>query len=93
MTFNIEARFIYGSDDECRSGQAVFACPVCAKHLKQRDVVTFWPPDESRSVQICPDCSDAFQKETGTTLESDVIPVDLFESLHKWAVENSQLPG
>lgn len=84
----IDAVQRHGDDHDPRNGDAVFTCPICTKPVPQRSITTYSEKaDTPRSVDMCTDCADDYERETGRALDSDIPGPDAFEHLWCWAME------
>jgi len=61
-------------------------CPVCGKRIQERRLERYFCGGDT--LEICPDCREDFERETGIELTSDVLDQLVFDRFWTFATEN-----
>lgn len=72
-------------------GMSRMVCPVCREVYREGNLTTYYKEiDEEYSVEICCDCAQNFETDSGQLLTSDMLATPQFMELWNWCLENSE---
>ena len=77
----IIARYVSDYDSGKRDGSGRVLCPFCGEAAHERDIEKYSEVGTDRSVELCTNCREGFERDLGLKMESDTLPKPTFDQI------------
>ena len=77
----IIAKYVSDYDSEKRDGTGRVLCPFCGDAARERDIEEYAEEGSDRSLELCTNCREGFERDLGLEFESDTLAKAVFGQL------------
>jgi hypothetical protein len=77
----IIAKYVSDYDSEKRDGSGRVFCPFCGEAARAREVEEYTEEGSDRSLELCTDCREGFERDIGLEFENDVLAKPIFSQV------------
>ena len=77
----IIAKYVSDYDSEKRDGSGRMLCPFCGEATCQRDIEEYTEEGSGRSVELCTNCREGFERDLQLDFSNDMLPPSAFSEL------------
>lgn len=77
----IIATYVSDYDSGRRDGTGRVLCPFCGDAARERDIEQYTEEGTERSLEMCTNCREGFERDLGLKFKSDVLPPAMFSRL------------
>ena len=77
----IIAKYVSDYDSEKRDGSGRMLCPFCSEAACERDIEEYTEEGSGRSVELCTNCREGFERDLQLDFSNDMLPPSAFSEL------------
>ena len=77
----IVAKYVSDYDSEKRDGSGRMFCPVCGEAARERDMEEYTEEGSDRSLELCTNCREGFERDLGLEIDSDTLAKPVFSQI------------
>lgn len=89
----IIARYVSDYDSEKRDGSGRMLCPFCGEAACERDIEEYTEEGSGRSVELCTNCREGFERDLQLDFSNDMLPPSAFSELWDEAPTQTDEPA